>query len=82
MKTIKVTNITEMFTALNINPNGVDTSISIDDVDDDFGDAPLDFNNAVTPELPQRDFNIRTLTSEKLDELRKSSTWLWCFLFL
>lgn len=73
MKTIKVTNIAEMFTALNMNPNGVDTSISIEDVDDDFGDASLDFNNAVTPELPQRDFNIATLTPEKLKQLRKSS---------
>ena len=73
MKTIKVTNMSEMFTTLNMNPNGVDTSISIDDVDDDFGDALLDFNNAVTPELPQRDFNIATLTPEKLEQLRKGS---------
>lgn len=71
MKTIKVTNMTEMFTVLNMNPNGVDTSINIDNVDDDFGDAPLDFNNAVTPELPHRDFNIATLTPEKLEQLRK-----------
>ena len=76
MKTIKVTNMSDMFTALNMNPNGVDTSISIDDIDDiddDFGDAPLDFNNAVTPELPQRNFNIATLTPEKLEQLRKGS---------
>ena len=73
MKTIKVTNMSEMFAALNMNPNGVDTSISIDDIDDDFGDAPLDFNNAVTPELPHRDFDIATLTPEKLEQLRKGS---------
>lgn len=73
MKTIKVTNMAEMFTALNMNPNGVDTSVSIDDVDDDFGDTPLDFNNAVTPELPHRDFNIATLTQDKLEQLKKSS---------
>ena len=73
MKTIKVTNMSEMFAALNMNPNGVNTSISIDNVDDDFGDAPLDFNNAVTPELPQRDFNVATLTPEKLEQLRKGS---------
>ena len=71
MKTIKVTNMSEMFTALNMNPNGVDTSIRIDDVDDDFGDAPLDFNNAVTPELPHKDFNIATLTPERLANMRK-----------
>ena len=73
MKTIKVTNMAEMFTTLNMNPNGVNTSISIDNIDDDFGDATLDFNNAVTPELPQRDFNIATLTPEKLEQLRKGS---------
>ena len=73
MKTIKVTNMSEMFTALNMHPNGVNTSISIDDVDDDFEDAQLEFNNAVTPELPHRDFNIATLTPEKLEQLRKSS---------
>lgn len=73
MKTIKVTNMAEMFTALNMNPNGVDTSINIDDVDDDFGDTHLDFNNAVTPELPHRDFNIATLTQDKLEQLKKSS---------
>ena len=73
MKTIKVTNMAEMFTALNMNPNGIDTSINIDDVDDDFGDAPLDFNNAITPELSQRDFNMATLTPEKLGQLKNSS---------
>ena len=73
MKTIRVTNMTEMFTALNMNPNGVNTSLTIDNVDDDFGDAPLDFNNAVAPELPHRDFNIATLTPEKLKQLKKSS---------
>lgn len=73
MKTIKVKNMSEMFTALNMNPNGVDTSTNIEDIDDDFGDAPLDFNNAVTPKLPQRNFNIATLTPEKLEQLRKGS---------
>lgn len=82
MKTIKVTNMSEMFAALNMNPNGVDTSISIDDVDDDFGDAPVDFNNAVTLELPHRDFNIATLTPEKLEQLRKGSNWFYCLLIL
>ena len=70
MNTIKVTNMAEMFTALNMNPNGVDTSISIDDVDDDMGHVSLYVNNAITTKLPQRDFNIATLTPEKLDELK------------
>ena len=73
MKTLKVTNMFEMSQVLGTNLNGVDTSISIDDIDDDFGDTPLDFNNAITPELPQREFNIATLTPEKLEQLKKSS---------
>lgn len=73
MKTIKVTNMAEMFKALNMNPNGVDTSTNIEDIDDDFGYAPLDFKNAITPELPHREFNIATLTPEKLEQLRKGS---------
>lgn len=60
-----------MFSALNMNPNEVNTDVNLDDIDDDFGDAPLDMIKAITPELPQRDFNIRTLTPEKLNELRK-----------
>lgn len=50
MNTIKVTNMTEMFTALNMNPDGFDTSISIDDIDDDMGHVSLYVNNAITPE--------------------------------
>ena len=61
----------EMFSALNMNPNEVNTEVTIDDIDDNIGNELLDLNKAITPELPQRDFNIRTLTSDKLDELRK-----------
>lgn len=73
MKTLTVTNMAQMFDVLKINPNQGSDLTTLDDIDDDFGDAPLDFNNAVTPELPQRDFNIATLTPEKLEQLRKSS---------
>ena len=61
----------QMFDVLKINPNQGSDLTTLDNIDDDFGDAPLDFNNAVTPELPQRDFNIATLTPEKLEQLRK-----------
>jgi hypothetical protein len=71
VKTLKVTNMYEMSQLLGTNLNSVSEQITIDNIDDDFGDAPLDFNNAVTPELPQRDFNIATLTPEKLEQLRK-----------
>lgn len=73
MKTLTVTNMAQMFDVLKINPNQGSDLTTLDDIDDDFGDAPLDFNNAVTPELPQRNFNIATLTPEKLEQLRKGS---------
>ena len=63
----------QMFDVLKINPNHGSDLTTLDDVDDDIGDTSLDFNNAVTPELPQRDFNIATLTPEKLEQLRKGS---------
>ena len=73
MKTITVTNMAQMFDVLKMNPNQNSEQTDLENIDDDFGDAPLDFNTAVTPELPQRDFNIATLTPEKLEQLRKGS---------
>lgn len=73
MKIITVTNMAQMFDILKINPNQGSELTTLDDIDDDFGDAHLDFNDAITPELPQRNFNIATLTPEKLEQLKKSS---------
>ena len=73
MKLLKVTNMAQMFDVLKINPNAGSELTTLDDVDDDFGDIAVDVSNAVTPELPQRSFNIRTLTPEKLEQLRKGS---------
>lgn len=73
MKTIKVTDMYEMSKVLGTNLNIYNEQTNLDDIDDDFGDTPLDFNNAITPELPHRDFNIATLTPEKLEQLRKGS---------
>ena len=73
MKTLTVTNMAQMFDVLKMNPNQGSDLTTLDDVDDDFGDASLDIHNAITPELPKRDFNIATLTPEKLEQLRKGS---------
>ena len=73
MKTLTVTNIAQMFDVLNMNPNQGSNLTTLDDVDDDIGDISLNINNAITPELPQRDFNIATLTPDKLEQLRKGS---------
>ena len=63
----------QMFDVLNMNPNQGSNLTTLDDVDDDIGDISLNINNAITPELPQRDFNIATLTPDKLEQLRKGS---------
>ena len=73
MKILTVTNMSQMFDVLKMNPNQESELTTLDDIDDDIGDVSLDFNNAVTPELPHRDFNIATLTPEKLEQLRNSS---------
>ena len=73
MKIFKVTNMSEMFDVLEINPNQGSDLTTLDDVDDDIGDVSMSITNAITPELPKRDFNIATLTPQKLDELRRSS---------
>lgn len=73
MKTLTVNNMAQMFEELRMNPNqGIDLT-TLDDIDDDIGYVSLDINNAITPELPHRDFNIATLTPEKLEQLRKGS---------
>ena len=63
----------QMFDVLKINPNQGNELTTLDNIDDDFGHVSLDINNATTPELPHRDFNIATLTPEKLEQLRKGS---------
>ena len=67
-KTIVVNCASDAIQTLNMNPNGVDDITDLDDIDDD-----MEFNSEMPiVELPQRDFNIRTLTREKLDEMRKN----------
>ena len=63
----------QMFDVLKMNPNQGSDLTTLYDVDDDIGDISLNINNAITPELPHRDFNIATLTPEKLETLKKSS---------
>ena len=63
----------QMFDVLKINPNQGSELTTLDDIDDDIGDVSLDISTAVTPELPHRDFNIATLTPDKLEQLRKGS---------
>ena len=75
MRTIKVTNLKEMSEVLGIGSNDTSTITDLDDIDDtmDFELAQVGMVEAVTPELPQRNFNIATLTPDKLEQLKKSS---------
>ena len=73
MKILKVTNLYEMSQTLGTNLNQCSDQTTLNNVDDDFGDVSFDINSAVTPKLPKRDFNIATLTPEKLEQLKKSS---------
>lgn len=67
-KTIVVNCAADALQTLKMNPNGIDDITDLDDVDDD-----MKFNSEMPiVELPQRDFNIRTLTQDKLDEMRKN----------
>ena len=40
----------------------------LDDIDDDIN---MDIGEPITPELPNRNFNIRTLSNDMLNEMRK-----------
>ena len=73
MKTLTVTNVAQMFDVLKINPNQGSDLTTLDDVDDDIGNISVNINDAITLALPHRDFNIATLTPEKLEQLRKGS---------
>lgn len=75
MKTLVVTNMQEMSQVLNTSLNNIATQTNLDNVDDDFGDLPIDMSNVTTPPLPQRAFNIRTLTQEMLDDMRKTNVY-------
>ena len=73
MRILQVTNMQQMSDVLGISLNGVNNTTDLEDVDDDIGNVSLDVSTAITPKLPHRDFNIATLTQDKLEELKKSS---------
>ena len=63
---------------LELNLNQESAISTLDDVDDD-----IDFNvgegnqegYAIERELPQNNFNIRTLTQDQLDKMKNSANW-------
>ena len=53
-----------------------DELTDLDDVDDDIN---MNIGEPITPELPNREYNIRTLTNEDLAELKNNTanvTWI------
>ena len=63
---------------LGLNLNQESNIATLDDVDDD-----IDFNiregnqkgYAIERELPQNNFNVRTLTQDQINEMKRSSMW-------
>ena len=63
---------------LGLNLNQESAISTLDDVDDD-----IDFNigegiqkgYAIERELPQNNFNIRTLTQDQIDKIKNSANW-------
>ena len=75
---IKVTSLKELeelIGPLSSDKATVDYTV-LDDIDDtmDIDLAKMGLVGAITSELPQRDFNIRTLTNDKLEQLKKDES--------
>jgi hypothetical protein len=72
---------------LDINLNGIDSQTTLSDIDDDIdmkiADSiiPIDpsekraFYESITPKLPQNNFNIRTLTQEQINSMKRPDIW-------
>ena len=65
---------------LDIELNSVDDSTTLSDIDDDINfdvSAGNDSLRGIYRELPQNNFNIRTLTQDKIEEMKRNSNTGW-----
>jgi hypothetical protein len=72
---------------LDLNLNGIDSQTTLSDIDDDIDMKLVDsviptnsedrgtFYESITPKLPQNNFNIRTLTQEQINEMKRPDMW-------
>ena len=60
---------------LDFQANSIDSGTSLDDIDDDIDFNAESFNTINEMqiiELPQSNFNVRTLTQDKIDEMKRN----------
>lgn len=63
---------------LDLNLNQKSNIATLDDVDDDIDFNIEDYNAAgyaIERDLPQNDFNIRTLTQEQINKMKRPDMW-------
>ena len=65
---------------LDIDMNSISSRTDLDDVDDDITFNMQEGNQkgyAIKRELPQNNFNVRTLTQDKIEEMKRNSNVEW-----
>lgn len=65
---------------LDLSMNSISSGTDLDDIDDDIDFSIMEGKQEVyriERELPQNNFNIRTLTQSKLEELKQNSNIGW-----
>lgn len=65
---------------LDLPMNSVASGTDLDDIDDDIDFSITEDNEEVCKigrELPQNNFNIRTLTQDKIEEMKRNSNIEW-----
>ena len=63
---------------LDLNLNQGSNITTLDDIDDDIDFNIKDYNvagYAIERDLPQNDFNIRTLTQEQINKMKRPDMW-------
>lgn len=72
---------------LDLNLNGIDSQTTLSDIDDTIDMKLADsiipinpedrgaFYESITPKFPQNNFNIRTLTQEQINKMKRPDRW-------
>ena len=63
---------------LDLNLNQESNITTLDDIDDDIDFTIKDYNAAgyaIERDLPQNNFNIRTLTQEQINKMKRPDMW-------
>lgn len=72
--------ITPTDLGLDFQTASIDSGTNLDDIDDDIDFSIAEGNQEgckIERELPQNNFNIRTLTQDKIEEMKRNSNIEW-----